>query len=70
MDSEISLRVYDILGQVVATLVDGVQQASYQSGEWDASDFASGIYFYHLEAISIADPSKTFTQVKKMILLR
>lgn len=70
MDSRVTLKVYNTLGQVVATLVDGVQSASYQSAEWDASSIASGIYFYRLEATSTSDPTKSFAQVKKMILMR
>jgi len=68
--SGVSLKVYDILGQLVATLASGMHEAGNQSVTWNASNFASGIYFYQLEATSIADPSKTFTQVRKMVLLK
>ena len=68
--SKVTLTVYNLLGQVVATLVDEVVSAGYQSTEWSAWNVASGVYFYRLEATSISDPSKTFTQVKKMVLLR
>jgi len=69
-DSKVSLRVYDMLGRVVAAPVEGLQQASYQSMEWNASSVASGIYFYRLEATSITDPGQRFTSVKKMMLLK
>ncbi len=62
-DCQVRLEVYDILGQKIATLVDGRQEAGYRSVRWDASGFASGIYFYRLQA-------DDFIQTKKMILLR
>jgi hypothetical protein len=64
------LRIYNVVGQVVATLVDGVQEAGYKSASFDASRFASGIYFYRLEAASITEPSHSFSSVKKMMLLK
>jgi hypothetical protein len=69
-DSKVSLKVYNLLGQVVAVLVDEVQSASYKSIEWNAGAASSGIYFYKLEATSIAEPGKSFVQVKKMLLLK
>jgi hypothetical protein len=62
--------VYDLLGQTVATLVDGVQSAGFKSVEWNAHGASSGVYFYRLEASSVNDPATTFTQVKKMMLIR
>jgi hypothetical protein len=69
-DSRVTLKIYNLFGQVVATLTDGVVSAGYKSVEWNASTFASGIYFYRLEATSVANPSKTFTSVKKMVLIK
>ena len=69
-DSRVTLKIYNVLGQLVQTLVDGVQSASYQSVEWNAGSAASGIYFYRLEATSTSDPTKSFTQVKKMLMLK
>ncbi|HJW29989.1 MAG TPA: T9SS type A sorting domain-containing protein, partial [Saprospiraceae bacterium] len=61
--SFVSLKVFDLLGQEVATLLDGVQDAGYKSVQWNASGVASGVYLYKLQA-------GTFTDVKKLILLR
>jgi hypothetical protein len=60
----VSLKVYNLLGQVVATLVDGqnMSQGSYQV-QWDASNLASGIYLYQLEAGDV-------NVSRKMILLK
>jgi len=62
-DCWMRLEVYNILGQKAATLVDGKQKAGYKAVRWDASSFASGIYFYRLEA-------REFVQTRKMILIR
>lgn len=59
----VKLEVYNILGQKVATLVDGEQKAGYQTAKWGASSFSSGIYFYRLRA-------GNFVQTRKMILLK
>jgi alkaline phosphatase D len=61
--SAVDLGVYNLLGQRVANLVSGKQSAGKYQVEWDASDFASGIYYYMIRA-------GMFVQVKKMILLR
>ena len=62
-DSYVTLDVYNILGQRVATLVDGKQKAGYKTARWDASPFSSGIYFYRLQA-------GDFVQTRKMVLIR
>ncbi|HUV29704.1 MAG TPA: T9SS type A sorting domain-containing protein [Acidobacteriota bacterium] len=61
--SEVRLRVYNTLGQQVATLVDGRLEAGVHTVAWDASHVASGVYLYRLEA-------GDFVQTKKMVLLK
>lgn len=58
-----SLRVYDMLGREVATLVNEVKPPGTYAVRWDATGLASGVYFYRLEAGS-------FTSVKKLLLLK
>jgi hypothetical protein len=67
--SHVRLRIYNILGQIVADLVNAEQDAGWNQVVWNPN-FASGLYFYRLEAISVSDPSKRFVDVKKMILLK
>jgi hypothetical protein len=69
-DSRVKITIYGALGQVVATIIDEIQTAGYKSVDWNPSIISSGIYFYKLEAFSLSEPGKSFTQVKKMILLR
>ena len=59
----VDLSIYNLLGQKVAILVSERQSAGSYKIEWDASGFASGIYYYKIE-------SEQFIDVKKMILLR
>jgi len=59
----ISLKVYDELGNEVATLVNEVRPTGNYEVEWNASAFASGIYYYRLKAGS-------YIEIKKMVLLK
>ncbi len=59
----VSLKIYDMLGREVTTLVDEKKQAGTYTAQWDATDVASGMYFYKLTA-------GTFVQTKKMLLLK
>jgi xylan 1,4-beta-xylosidase len=59
----IDLGVYNLLGQKVATLVSEKQRAGRHQVQWDASGFASGIYYYKIHA-------GEFQQVRKMVLIR
>lgn len=59
----VALRVYNMLGQEVATVVSEVREAGYGSLSFDGSNLPSGVYTYRLTAGG-------FTQVRKMILIR
>jgi photosystem II stability/assembly factor-like uncharacterized protein len=63
-DGRVVLKVFDLLGREVATLLDEDRKAGvYQQAEFNASNFASGVYFSRLEFGGIQ-------QMKKMILLK
>ncbi|MGA2623190.1 MAG: T9SS type A sorting domain-containing protein [Bacteroidota bacterium] len=68
--SFVTLRVYDILGKEVVTLVDGMEDGGWKSVVWDARGEPSGIYFYRLEATSSSDPGKSIERTRKMLLLK
>lgn len=61
--SKVSLKVFNSLGQEVATLVDNNQSAGIYSVVWDASSVSSGVYFYQLI-------SGNEIKTKKMILIK
>jgi hypothetical protein len=61
--SDVTLKVYDALGQEVATLVDGYVSAGSHYVQFDASSLSSGVYFYRINAGSFTD-SKTLVVLK------
>ncbi|GAB6283405.1 MAG: hypothetical protein STSR0008_21710 [Ignavibacterium sp.] len=63
VDSYVSLKIYDVLGKEVITLLNEQQSAGFYQKEFNAKGLSSGMYFYKLEA-------GNFVQVRKMILLK
>ncbi len=61
--SDVQITIYNILGKKMTTLVSETQEAGYKSVVWDASNVASGMYFYQII-------SEDFIQTKKMVLLK
>ncbi|MDP2207277.1 MAG: T9SS type A sorting domain-containing protein, partial [Bacteroidota bacterium] len=61
--SYVTLKIFNIFGQEVATLINEKRDAGQHSVQWNASGIASGVYFYRMTA-------GKFTEMKKMILLR
>lgn len=62
-DEHVTLKVYDMLGKEVATIVNGFRQAGYYQEQFDASSLTSGVYIYRFTA-------GQFSSVGKMMLLR
>jgi hypothetical protein len=63
VNSYVTLKVYNVLGQEVAVLVDGMQDAGFKSVEFEASRVGSGVYFYKLVAGEYVD-------VKRMAVIK
>ena len=59
----VTLKVFDVLGREISTLVNEVRPAGVYTVRWDASSFPSGVYFYRLQA-------REFVQTKKMVLAK
>jgi hypothetical protein len=57
------LKVFDLMGRDVATLVNEELAAGNYIRQWDASNKSSGVYFYQLN-------SGSFVEAKKLVLLR
>lgn len=60
---KVSLKIFDMTGKEIATLVNEVKTAGYYSYNFDASGLSSGVYFYSLSA-------DNFTMTKKMLLVK
>jgi hypothetical protein len=63
VQSKVSLKVYDVLGREVATLVNGEQSAGSKVVQFNGSNLASGVYYYRLSA-------GAFSDMKKMLLIK
>ncbi|MDI6765689.1 MAG: T9SS type A sorting domain-containing protein [Bacteroidota bacterium] len=74
VDAFVTLKIYNLLGQEVASLLDREElYEGTQEIEFNADGFASGVYFYHIQAEGIADGDEAttnFKTVKKMLLVR
>jgi Secretion system C-terminal sorting domain len=62
-NNHVTLQIYDIIGNLVTTLLDQDMEAGYHSTTWNAGNFASGVYFYRLV-------SGTFVSTKKLLLMK
>ena len=59
----VTLKVYDMLGKVIATLVNEEKSAGIYEVEFDGSNLSSGVYFYEIQA-------GNFFETKKLMLLK
>ena len=64
------LKVFDVLGNEIKTLVNEEKEAGYHSVDFNASELPSGVYFYRLQVYSASGGTKSFVQTRKMILLK
>jgi hypothetical protein len=73
-EGEVTLKIYNLQGQLVKTLVDGKVEAGTHERIWDLSDnlsrkVSSGVYFYRLKVTGL-DESSSYNETRKMLLLR
>ena len=61
--SQVSIRIHDISGRIIATLIDALQPAGNHSVVWNGNDAGSGVYFVRMETVDFSD-------VRKVMLLR
>ena len=62
-NSVVSLKIYNILGEEITTLISAPLLSGFHRYQWDATKFASGIYLYQLQA-------QNYTETKKMFLIK
>ena len=65
-DGKVSLTIFDAMGKEVSKLVNYTQPAGYYTIDFNASEFASGIYYYRIDL----NGQSNFTDTKKMLLLK
>ena len=66
-DGRVAIKVYDVLGREVATLVNGSKKAGFHKTDFDASSLQKGVYYYKA---SLQAGEKIITQSGKMIVIK
>ncbi len=69
--SQVKIAVYNLRGQVVSVIEDGVIPAGYHTTHWHSGGRAraAGVYFYRMEAVGM-ESGKTFSHTQKMVVVR
>ena len=60
--SNVILKIYNLSGQEIETLVNEFQKAGEKQIQWTAEKLSSGIYFYSLQAVEFSDTKKLIVQ--------
>ena len=62
-ESRVIIKIFNVIGREVATILNATQNAGSHQVEWNAKSFSSGIYFYRIQA-------GNFTSTKEMLLIK
>ena len=68
-EAYVVLKIYNLLGVEIDAPVEGVQHAGEHAIQWKGQ-VPSGVYYYSLEAVSVAHPDRHFRQVRQMLLMK
>jgi len=66
----VQLKVFDLLGQEVGTVVNGLESAGFRQVRFDGSRLTSGVYFYRLIVTPLSGATGTIVETRRMMLLR
>jgi hypothetical protein len=66
----VNLKIYDILGNEISTLINEDKAAGYHSAKFDGSALSSGVYFYRLTVLNGQNQNGIYTNIKKFILMK
>ncbi|MBI4547126.1 MAG: T9SS type A sorting domain-containing protein, partial [Ignavibacteriae bacterium] len=74
-ETKVKLKIYNILGQEITTLIDEIQQPGFKSVTWDGNGesgqpLPSGLYFYRIVVTPTNNSNSIFIETRKMILLK
>jgi hypothetical protein len=68
--SHVTMKLYDMVGREVATLVEGLQAPGRRSVVLDGSRLASGVYYYRMRATAVEGSAASYVQTRKLLLLK
>ena len=68
--SFVTLKVYDVLGSKIITLVNKKKLSGSYTIEFDASSLSSGVYFYRMQADPLSSSGQVFVRTRKMVLIK
>jgi len=64
----VTLKIYDVLGREIRTLVDGQQSAGFHTAIFDGSNLPSGVYFYRI--VARESDGRSVSASKKLVLIK
>jgi len=67
VNGKVTIKLYDITGSEVYTLLNETREADYYTVEFDGSNIASGVYFYRIIA---SGEGQSFTKTMKMVIVK